>query len=220
MNYQLTQKIKLINRCMMARVEGANTFCPQVQGYSMHRDVRRFTVLAIACGLSLGAIPMSPATGRQVAPRRWSPAPVKVVSQGDSCTLSRNGKPYTIHGVGGSENLSLLASFGGSSVRTWDAKNLEPLLNECHKLGLSVSVDLWLGHERHGFDYNHADQVADQFESARATILRYKDRPAVPMWGIGKSGALARVSGCPDRKRPFSNQNWLCFCCRRARPTS
>jgi hypothetical protein len=48
-----------------------------------------------------------------------------------------------------------------------------------------VTVGIWLGHERHGFKYNDADQVAAQYENARQAILRYKDHPAVLMWGLG-----------------------------------
>ena len=46
-------------------------------------------------------------------------------------------------------------------------------------------MGIWLGHERHGFRYNDADQVARQYEQAMATILRFRDHPALLMWGIG-----------------------------------
>ena len=42
-----------------------------------------------------------------------------------------------------------------------------------------------LGHERHGFDYNNADQVAKQIEEATKAIKQFKDHPAVLAWGIG-----------------------------------
>ena len=52
-------------------------------------------------------------------------------------------------------------------------------------LGLSVTVGIWLGHERHGFDYDDETQVRKQLERARQAVLRYKDHPAVLLWGIG-----------------------------------
>ncbi len=99
--------------------------------------------------------------------------------------LTRNGEPFFIRGVGGNGSLELLARMGGNSVRTWGADNLPVLLDEAHKHGLTVTVGIWLGHERHGFDYNNADQVARQYATAREIILKFKDHPAVLLWGIG-----------------------------------
>jgi hypothetical protein len=45
---------------------------------------------------------------------------------------------------------------GANSFRTWGADNLEAQLDEAHRLGLAVTVGIWLGHERHGFNYNNA----------------------------------------------------------------
>jgi hypothetical protein len=46
-------------------------------------------------------------------------------------------------------------------------------------------VGLWLGHERHGFDYSDPDHVARATDAARRAVLAYKDHPAVLMWGVG-----------------------------------
>lgn len=99
--------------------------------------------------------------------------------------LTRNGDPYFIRGAGGSNHLELLADQGANSIRTWSAEKLGPLLDEAHKHGLSVCVGLWLGHERHGFDYNDADAVAQQREQVREAVLQFKDHPAVLLWGLG-----------------------------------
>ena len=100
--------------------------------------------------------------------------------------LLRDGQPYLIKGAGGSGPLDLLKRMGGNSVRTWGADDLGPRLEEAQRLGLSVTVGIWLGQERTGhFNYNNADDVAAQLARARATILKYKDHPAVLMWGIG-----------------------------------
>jgi hypothetical protein len=106
--------------------------------------------------------------------------------EGGGWRLLRAGEPFFIKGAGGSGGMKLLADCGGNSVRTWGAdEGLQYQLDEAQRLGLTVAVGLWLGHERHGFDYNDPKQVAEQFERSRKAILRYKDHPAVLMWGIG-----------------------------------
>lgn len=114
-----------------------------------------------------------------------TPSVVTVVRHGDGWQLTRNGQPYLIKGAGGDRQLDKLKGAGGNSIRTWSAEKLEPILDEAHKLGLTVTVGLWLGHERHGFDYNSADQVAAQAEAVREAITKFKDHPAVLMWGLG-----------------------------------
>ena len=110
---------------------------------------------------------------------------MRLVKTDAGFTLERGGKPYFIKGAGGEKFLDKLAAAGGNSVRTWGADHLDDVLAEAQKYGLTVSVGIWLGHERHGFNYNDADQVADQLEQARKIIARYKDHPAVLLWGIG-----------------------------------
>jgi hypothetical protein len=97
----------------------------------------------------------------------------------------RGGEPYFIRGAGGDASMEQLAAAGGNSVRTWGADDIDERLDAAHALGLSVTVGIWLGHERHGFDYDDATQVRKQLEHARQTVLRYKDHPAVLLWGIG-----------------------------------
>jgi hypothetical protein len=112
-------------------------------------------------------------------------AMVRVVKTDKGFQLLRDGKPYLIKGAGGSDHLDRLAASGGNSIRTWDAKGIRPLLDRAHKLGLTVTVGIWLGQERHGFDYTNADAVHAQLERARGYILELKDHPALLAWGIG-----------------------------------
>ena len=113
------------------------------------------------------------------------PSVVKVEVTADGFRLVRNGEPYLIKGVGGDRSLPALKAAGGNSIRTWGADKVGPVLDEAQRLGLTVAVGIWLGHERHGFNYNDADQVARQFDDAQKVILKYKDHPAVLLWGIG-----------------------------------
>jgi hypothetical protein len=122
-----------------------------------------------------------------IAPRMTNADPIKteVVQNDGKWQLLRDGKPYLIKGAGGGRSMNLLAEMGGNSVRTWGADNLQSQLDEAQKLGLTVTVGIWLEHERKGFDYNDEKQVAAQLERAKQAILKYKDHPAVLIWGIG-----------------------------------
>jgi hypothetical protein len=111
--------------------------------------------------------------------------PVEVRQTAQSWQLLRGGEPYFIRGAGGDALLEELAAAGANSIRTWGADDIDDLLDEAHALGLSVTVGIWLGHERHGFDYDDENQVRQQFKRARQIVLRYKDHPAVLLWGIG-----------------------------------
>ena len=109
----------------------------------------------------------------------------EVVQQDGKWEMLRDGKPYFVKGVGGDESLKIVVDLGGNSVRTWGADDLGPKLDEAQRLGLSVTVGIWLAQERSGFDYDDVDKVAAQYEKARNVILKYKDHPAVLMWGLG-----------------------------------
>jgi hypothetical protein len=111
--------------------------------------------------------------------------PVKLVQNGGKWQLLRNGTPYLIKGAGGNGSLQLLKERGGNSNRTWGSDNIQKQLDEAHKLGMTYTVGIWLGHTGHGFNYSNEKAVAEQFERAKAAIDRYKDHPAVLTWGIG-----------------------------------
>ncbi|MEL6187979.1 MAG: glycoside hydrolase family 2 TIM barrel-domain containing protein, partial [Myxococcota bacterium] len=114
-----------------------------------------------------------------------APVHVEVRSADGGHTLFRGGKPYVIKGAGGTGSLEHLARLGANSVRTWGAEDLGPRLDEAHRLGLTVTIGIWLGHERHGFDYTDDEQVFEQLERARTAVLAYRDHPALLMWGVG-----------------------------------
>lgn len=113
------------------------------------------------------------------------PSVVRVVKEGDRWVLRRNGEPYFIKGGGGYRHLDTLAELGGNSVRTWGADDAGKILDEAHAHGITVTVGIWLGHERHGFNYADKAAVATQLETARGFVEQYKDHPALLMWGLG-----------------------------------
>lgn len=110
---------------------------------------------------------------------------VVVQSRAGQFLLTRDGEPYRIKGVGGDQFLAELAEAGGNSIRTWGAEQLGTALDQAQKHGLTVCAGLWLGHERHGFDYQDAAAVRQQLEKTLADVRKYKDHPALLMWGIG-----------------------------------
>ena len=112
------------------------------------------------------------------------PIPVELKRTEQGWQLLRGGKPYFIRGAGGDASLTALATAGANSVRTWEDE-VGTLLDDAHALGMTVTVGIWLGHERHGFDYSDHAQVAEQQERARQTVLRYREHPALLLWGIG-----------------------------------
>ena len=110
---------------------------------------------------------------------------VQVKQTDNGWVLLRNGEPYFIRGAGGDGPLEKLAELGGNSIRTWSAENAGEVLDRAHALGLTVTVGIWLQHERHGFDYNDEAALAAEMEKARGYIHKYKDHPALLMWGLG-----------------------------------
>ncbi len=139
--------------------------------------------LGLGCALSLASLPLplgaeaSRVTLERDAAGEWQ--------------LLRNGEPYTIRGAGGYRHLELLRAAGGNTLRTWGVEQLgadasgEPLLDRAARQGLCVLVGIWINHPRHGHDYGDKAMLLAQRERVRETVRRYKDHPAVLMWGLG-----------------------------------
>ena len=116
---------------------------------------------------------------------RGAAVKVEIVGGPGAWQLERGGEPYFIKGAGGGASRQVLADSGGNSVRTWGLDDLGKELDEAQKRGLTVTAGIWLGHRRHGFSYESMPQVAEQYEKARAAVLKYKDHPALLMWAVG-----------------------------------
>jgi hypothetical protein len=117
---------------------------------------------------------------------------VKITKGADgSYTMVRNGQPFFIKGAGGHEKLDMLTQYGGNSIRTWGIEQMadkvdgKPILDRAEELGIAVTVGIWIGHERHGFNYSDSARVEKQREDVRQAVRKYKDHPAVLMWGLG-----------------------------------
>lgn len=121
-----------------------------------------------------------------------SPSKVEIRKEADGhYTLLRNGQPFFAKGVGGSKNLQLLVDSGGNSIRTWGIETMgekidgKPFLDRCQELGIGVTVGIWVKHERHGFNYKDEKFVKEQRAAVLDAVRKYKDHPAVLMWGLG-----------------------------------
>jgi hypothetical protein len=145
----------------------------------MKRPLIPAAALPIACA---GAL-LRAASGGAAPAERGSMVTVAKTAEG--YRLLRNGEPYVIRGAGGEEHLALLKEAGGNSIRTWGAEDKRTLLDRAHALGLTVTIGIWLGHQRHGFRYDDPKQVADQLARARRFVEQYRSHPALLLWGIG-----------------------------------
>jgi len=150
-------------------------------------------LLVVGCSKSPDASVPIPPSGTSADPS----APVRLIREGTAWKLLRDGRPYFIKGAGGDGSRELLAPLGGNSVRTWSADNLQQTLDEARRNGLSVCVGIWLGHQRHGFDWHDPAQVARQKEMVKETILKYKNDPAVLLWALGNEMEGYEAGGDP-----------------------
>ncbi len=118
-----------------------------------------------------------------------------------------DGQPYFIKGAGGDTNLELLAELGGNTIRTWGADQLVPrewpdgrtmsVMDLAEELGLMVCAGYWVEHPNGGFDYDDPEQVAAQLKDIEEFVTKWRDHPALLMWGVGNE-----VAG-PDAARVF-----------------
>lgn len=118
----------------------------------------------------------------------WKPATVskvEIINTEDGFVLLREGEPYYIKGAGIESHYDKLAESGGNSIRVWGINQWEKAFQMAEKYGLTVCAGIWLEQERQGFDYDDQEAVDAQFNSFKSAILKYKDHPALLMWGVG-----------------------------------
>jgi hypothetical protein len=145
----------------------------------MSRAVLAVARAAVAGSLGAAMICFAPAA-------RAEAVPVTIAGDAEGgFWLLRGGSPFIIRGAGGTTGLETLAACGGNAIRTWDADAAEGLLDAAEAAGITVTVGLWLGHERHGFDYGDPDRLESQRRDVAAAVKRLKDHPAVLAWGLG-----------------------------------
>ena len=142
-----------------------------------------------------------------------SAVPVEVVQTESGWQLLRGGEPYFVKGAGGEDHLDLLAKIGGNSIRTWGQGQLDvrtwpdgrvaSLLDLAHERGITVCAGFWVGHPRHGFDYDDAEAVDRQLQEKIEFVRKWKHHPAVLMWAVGNE---VEMQADPERIFPEINR--------------
>jgi hypothetical protein len=108
-----------------------------------------------------------------------------VVNPSGGFQLLRGGLPYYVNGAGGDVFMDKTKACGGNSVRLWGAENAQEVLDEAQKRGITVMLGLWMAPERHGFDYSDKWACQDQVAQFKSVVSRFKNHPALLMWGVG-----------------------------------
>lgn len=115
---------------------------------------------------------------------------VTIAKENSKWQLRVNNEPFYIRGAGGTVQMDAVVACGGNTIRTWGIENAQAILDEAEKKGLKVMLGLWVQHERHGFDYNDQEKIKNQLEGFRIAVRKYKDHPALLMWGVGNEYEL------------------------------
>ncbi|MEM1127480.1 MAG: glycoside hydrolase family 2 TIM barrel-domain containing protein [Bacteroidota bacterium] len=167
---------------------------------SSHRSFARHLMglLGLAMLFTLGACATDSDTSTtDTSPMDEGPIPVELREENGQYQLYRGGQPFEIKGAGLEfGDMEALAAHGANTFRTWRTDNGRDtgmeVLDRAHALGLTVVMGLEVARERpgqgrgyFGFDYDDEAAVAEQLERIRAEVMRYKDHPALLMWGIG-----------------------------------
>jgi hypothetical protein len=120
-------------------------------------------------------------------PPQTGQATVEVIYKDGRAQLLRHGKPYFIKGGSGFEQMEKLARYGGNSVRTWNTEDTKKILDEAEEHGLTVTLGLKVGKQWWGNDFNYWDfkAVDEKIEELRIIVKKYKNHPALLIWGIG-----------------------------------
>ena len=142
-----------------------------------------------------------------------------VEKEGQHWILTVDGEPFDIKGVTfGYDNdvdnyekyFTDLQFLGVNTIRVWGTnENTRPLLDAAHAHGMKVMVGIWMRHGRPGMEADdNFNYVADEagkelmLNDAIETVKRYKDHPAVLLWGIGNEVYLNTATD--EEKRAYS----------------
>jgi hypothetical protein len=146
--------------------------------------------LAILLSVFSGLVFMSCTANNTINTVTKGPSKVELRKESNGYQLYVNNEPFYIKGAGFSgHDPASVARHGGNSIRTWSTGDKfitgQEILDQAYENGLMVCMGIYIGKERHGFDYNDEDAVRDQLEFVRQEVLKYKDHPALLAWGIG-----------------------------------
>lgn len=146
-----------------------------------------FVVLLLSCAADdLPEDDVKPGTDPEEEYPTDGPVKVEVRDENGFLQLFRNGKPYYIKGGAYNNFLSKIPKYGGNSLRTYSVdENTQAVLDSAMELKLTVCLGIWINRETDGFNYDDPVAVQKQFDKIKEQVIKYKDHPAVLMWGIG-----------------------------------
>jgi hypothetical protein len=113
------------------------------------------------------------------------PVRVEIAGEPGRWQLLRDGQPFFVHGAGGDGDFAALARIGGNTVRTYSSQRVDDTLKRAREAGLAVMLGLWVGHERHGFDYDDAVAIDRQRRMVIESVERLRDNPDIILWAVG-----------------------------------
>ena len=119
-----------------------------------------------------------------------SPIKVEIEKTASGYQLLRDGEPYRVRGAGMVlDDIARFAASGGNSIRNWNTmqagQDTRELLDTAHAHEVTVALALPMKPERHGFDYDDPEEVAEQLALLSGEVLKYRNHPAVLVWVIG-----------------------------------
>jgi hypothetical protein len=154
---------------------------------------------ALATSAPATSVPVAAASPAPATPS--SPTGTRVTLEGSNYryTLRVNGQPWVVRGMGYNpwyanlstaerqaryrRDFSLMRETGINTLEGWFQQQFdETTLDEAHRQGLKVIMPFELNQ-----DYDYADPAIQARFRAEVTawVLRYRDHPAVLMWGPG-----------------------------------
>ncbi len=130
------------------------------------------------------------------------------ITQGSdgSYTLLRDGKPFFIKGGGrpgtprypGGLRRQLHPHLGDRFAGRTGGRQTSRSTGR-RNWGSASRPGIWIEHERHGFNYDDPAQVQKQRDAVRAAVRKYKDSPAILMWGLGNEMEGPTANGTDPR---------------------
>ncbi len=151
------------------------------KGVFQWKKLMTFWAVVLIMGLTTGGCGQSTA---EISAR------VEVRRDGQMHQLYRDGKPFFVRGAAGHEHMAQLRALGGNAVRTWSTDNAQAVLDSAYAHGLSVMMGLYMLRTFEGMDYADETAVRVQEDALMAQVQRYKDHPALLLWGIGNEVQL------------------------------
>ncbi len=152
--------------------------------------MRKVRTIAIIVFVFVGSFACNGSDEAEKEEKTPEPSKVEIKQTEGKYRLYVNGEPFFVEGAGCQYGpCTEIAAHGGNSFRTWSTGNekqsAQQALDNARKHGLMVMMGLDVAKERHGFDYNNEEAVAEQLERLRKETESLKDHPALLGWGIG-----------------------------------